>query len=204
MALPGRNAENPDPSAGGQIETDTYDLEGLVQTVLAGITVVAAVVVFVAHRDNPMVALLLAAMVGVSGWLSIIDLAERRLPNRIVYPLAVVVTAGLLLAGLWTQDFSRSGRAMLIGLAASLLFLLGNLLGGIGMGDVKYAYPLWATLGWFGTPPVTNAVFVTILVGGITSVVILAMGKGRKYRLPFGPFMSIGFVAGLLAAAPGL
>lgn len=161
------------------------------------------VMVAYAHWSDPIAALALAGLVGVAGCLSMIDFEHHRLPNRIVGPLAAAVTLAVVLSGLLDDDISRSGRAMLFGLAAAGFFLVGNLVGGMGMGDVKYAYPLGTTLGWFGVQALTTALLVTVLIGGLAAVVVLLSGRGRHYRLPYGPFMSVGLVAGLLAA-PGL
>jgi len=172
--------------------------------VVAGITVVAMLVVTVVHWSDPVIALALTGLVAVAGWLSLTDIEQRRLPNRIVGPLAAAVTVGVILAGVLGSDLDRSGRAMLFGLAAAGFFLVGNLVGGMGMGDVKYAYPIGATLGWYGLEPLLNALLITVVIGGLAAVAVLASGKGRRYRLPYGPFMSLGLVAGLLTAAPGL
>jgi len=184
--------------------TLTETSAGLVRFVIAGITVVATIAVAIVHWSYPVSALLLAGLVAVSGWLAVIDFEERRLPNVIVGPLAAAVTVAVVLAGFVNNDLERSGRSLLFGLAAATFFLIGNLLGGMGMGDVKYAFPLGATLGWFGLQPLINAAFFTVLIGGLAAVYVLASGKGRRYRLPYGPFMSAGLVVGLLSATPGL
>ncbi len=49
----------------------------------------------------------LLAIVAVSGWLSLIDWREHRLPNRIVGPLAAGVAAWLVVLGLATSQFDR-------------------------------------------------------------------------------------------------
>jgi len=184
--------------------TSTERPAGFARPAIAGITVVSMIAVANVHWSNPVSALLLAGLVAVSGWLAVIDFEVRRLPNIIVGPLAAAVTFAVVLAGFVNNDIGRSGRALLFGLAAAIFFLVGNLLGGMGMGDVKYAYPLGATLGWFGRQAVLNAAFTTVLIGGLAAVAVLALGKGRRYRLPYGPFMSAGLVVGLLTANPGL
>ncbi|MDH3299720.1 MAG: A24 family peptidase [Acidimicrobiia bacterium] len=175
----------------------------LVRATIIGMSVGAVVVVGRAHWPNPLVAIGLAAMTAVCGWLAVIDLDEHRLPNRIVGPLALAVTVAVVAGGLWTADPARSGRSLLFGLAAAAFLLIGNLIGGLGMGDVKYAFPLAATLGWFGSEPVLAWAFVTAVVGGLAGFAAIVSGQGRRYRIPYGPFMTIGFFAGILSAAPG-
>ncbi len=63
---------------------------------------------------------------------------------------------------------------------------------GMGGGDVKLLAMIGAFLGW-------KAVIVTILlsslIGSITGIgIILFKGKGFKYAIPFGPFLSLGAV----------
>ncbi len=184
--------------------SSTEGPNALARSAILGMTAVAMVVVAAAHWANPVVALGLAAMVAVCGWLSAVDYEEHRLPNRIVGPLAVAVTTAVVTGGVWTGDLGRSGQALLLGLAASMFLFVGNLLGGLGMGDVKYAFPLAGALGWFGTEPVLTWAFVTAAIGGLAGLAILVTGQGRRARIPYGPFMTLGLFAGLLSAAPGL
>ncbi len=171
------------------------------RVIVAALTVAGMAAVTRAHWSDPAVAVALAVLVGIAGWLAIIDFEIRRLPNKIVGPLAAVVTAVVVLAGLLSEDPGRSAKAVLLGLAALGFFLIGNLIGGMGMGDVKYAYPIGTTLGWYGAQPLISAALVTVVAGGLAAVFVLASGKGRRYRLAYGPFMSLGLVAGLLVAA---
>lgn len=189
--------------AASAISSDDQHPSGVTpaRVIVAALTVAGMAAVASAHWPDPAVAVALAVLVGIAGWLAIIDFEIRRLPNKIVGPLAAVVTAVVVLAGLLSEDPGRSAQAVLLGLAALGFFLIGNLIGGMGMGDVKYAYPIGTTLGWYGTQPLISAALVTVVAGGLAAVVVLASGKGRRYRLAYGPFMSLGLVAGLLVAA---
>lgn len=197
MAGADANASEPAAVNGGAVAA-------LFRAVIIGMSVVAVVVVARAHWATPVAAVGLAVMVAVCGRLSVIDIDEHRLPNRIVGPLAVAVAVAVIAAGLWTADPARSGRAMLFGLVAAVFLLIGNLIGGLGMGDVKYAFPLATALGWFGWEPVLTWAFVTAVVGGLAGFAVIVSGQGRRYRIPYGPFMTVGFFAGVLSAAPGL
>lgn len=171
-------------------------IDGL--TAAAGL--VGAIAVVWAHRHQPVTATLLTAWVAVASRLSAIDLRERRLPNRIVGPLAAAVAVAVFGAGVATDDLGRGGRALAVGTAALVVCLVANLAGGMGMGDVKYAFPLFTTVGWFGGEAVVVTVLVTTVAGAVAGAVVLAMGLGRRFRLPYGPFMSLGLVAGLVVA----
>ena len=50
-----------------------------------------------------------------------------------------------------------------------------------------------------GYPSVLVAIFLAIVVGGITAVVLLAARKkGRKQAIPFGPFLVLGTMLALV------
>ena len=194
------DAANPLRSASEEVRA----VNPLIRATIIGVSAVAVVVVARAHWQNPIVAIGLAGLLAVGGLLSVIDYDQHRLPNRIVGPLAAAVTIAVIAGGLWTDDLGRSGRSLLFGLGAAAFLLIGNLIGGLGMGDVKYAFPLAAALGWFGSEPVLTWAFVTAVVGGLVGLAVIVSGQGRRYRIPYGPFMTIGLFVGLLSAAPGL
>lgn len=162
----------------------------------------AVAVVVMAYRQQPVVAATLSLLILVATWLSAIDFATHRLPNKIVAALSAAVVVGAVVGGLAEQDLSRSGRAIAFGLVASILFLVLNLMGGIGMGDVKYAFPLVTSLAWFGWQAIATATMVTAVTGAVVAAAAMVMGRGPKHRLAYGPFMSVGLVAGLLRVAP--
>jgi len=69
---------------------------------------------------------------------------------------------------------------------------------GMGMGDAK----LVAVLGLYLGAAVAPAFFVAFLVGTAVGIAIIArkgMMKGRKTAVPFGPFLALGGVVGVLA-----
>jgi leader peptidase (prepilin peptidase)/N-methyltransferase len=122
-----------------------------------------------------------------------IDLAEHRLPNRLVAPGLVI---GLLAAGgSWATTGVPPLIPVLAGVGyAGVLFLLA-LGGGMGMGDVKLA----AVLG-LASPTVSVAIaspLIAFLLGGVVALVVLIV-KGRDRRIPFGPFLLAGYVGALV------
>ncbi len=168
-------------------------------TVVVGVAATAIVVI--AHRGAPLTALALGVVLAVSVWLSAIDVAEYRLPNRIVGPLALAVAIGVLIAGIVEDDLGRTGRSLAFGVGAFVLLLIANLVGGLGMGDVKYGFPMATTVGWFGWDSVSIAIMVTSLSGALAAVAILIIDRNLKRQLPYGPFMALGLAAGLWFAA---
>ena len=151
---------------------------------------------------GPVVAAIPALYVAaVTPELARIDLAEHRLPNRLVVP---GIAIGLLAAaGSW----ATTGAVPFVPLAAGavyfgVLFVVA-LPGGMGMGDVKLA----AALG-LASPTTTVALaspLIAFLLGGVVALVVL-ITRGRDRRIPFGPFLLAGYVGALVLqaiSAPG-
>jgi leader peptidase (prepilin peptidase)/N-methyltransferase len=79
---------------------------------------------------------------------------------------------------------------LLAGAVYAGFLLVLNLLGGMGMGDVKLATAL-GLASWSLSVAVLSPV-VAFLVGGVVSIVLLMTGK-RGRRIAFGPFLLGGF-----------
>ena len=88
---------------------------------------------------------------------------------------------------------------MLIGAFAGggLLLVLAIVSGGgMGGGDVKFAFALGFWLGWQGT---LLGLFLGFVLGGVGSMLLLLFRlRGRKDFIPFGPFIAIGAWVALL------
>jgi leader peptidase (prepilin peptidase)/N-methyltransferase len=75
-------------------------------------------------------------------------------------------------------------------------------LGGMGLGDVKFAGVLGFALGWLGWAQVIAGTAVGFLLGGVVSVVLLAGGRARrKTRIAFGPYLIAGALTAVLVGA---
>jgi leader peptidase (prepilin peptidase) / N-methyltransferase len=124
--------------------------------------------------------------------LAAIDLAEHRLPNRIVLPAtAVVLTAHIALSP------DRALEWVLAALGGALLLLLPLIVlrSGVGMGDVKLMLLLGAALG----AAVVTGFLVASLVAGAYAAVLLARGgaEARQTAFAFGPFLVFGALVAL-------
>jgi len=139
----------------------------------------------------------LIGVVAVSAWLAVIDLRDHRLPNAVVGPLAGGVVVWLVFLGVGTGQYARALEAIGWGFAGFGVFFALHLGAGLGMGDVKYAWPVCATLGWFGWPSLRVALFALLLTGGLAGGIALARGKGADHRHAYGPFMALGLVCGI-------
>jgi len=153
---------------------------------------IALAVACVAVIDPPS-----SAIVGMLGCfvlvaVSVVDLEERRVPNRIILPALVAA-----LVARTVLDPSLEWVAGML-LAGGTLFALALIYpAGMGMGDVKLAGFLGAWLGWNGILALLLGSFVAFVpaVG-----ILLVRGRaGRKVALPFAPFLAAGGVIALLA-----
>ncbi|MBG6239305.1 leader peptidase (prepilin peptidase)/N-methyltransferase [Mycetocola sp. CAN_C7] len=166
--------------------------------------VALAAVAVLAVGVSPLLAGPLAVAVGTVDLVRI-DVAELRLPNRIVLPCYPVAVAGIAAGGILTGEPSA---AALVSCASWLVFFLVlHLTGGMGMGDVKLAGLLGLCLGSIGAVWSIVGILLAFLFGGIGALIVLARRVGgRNSRIPFGPFLLAGFWVTLalspLLAAP--
>lgn len=127
-----------------------------------------------------------------------IDLEYYIIPNVVVLPVAVVGLVSMVAIALTTTgpDISSWWVYPAAGLASSAFFFIIVLIfpKGMGMGDVK----LVGMLGFFLGRAAVVGLFLGFLLGAIVGVgLILAGRKGRKSRVPFGPFLSVGALVAL-------
>lgn len=135
-------------------------------------------------------------------WLLVLfvyDLRWYLLPNKITYPLAVFVSAILLVQLVLGLPFSVFLAHVLSGLGAwGFFYGLYAFSGGkwMGGGDSKLALPLGLALGW---PNTMMGLMLAFFIGAFVSVGLLASKLAtRKSMIPFGPFIIGGCVLGML------
>jgi leader peptidase (prepilin peptidase) / N-methyltransferase len=119
--------------------------------------------------------------------ISVVDVRERRVPNRIVLPAAAIVLA-LRTIG----DPSPEWALAALGAFAFLLVPALVYPAGLGMGDVKLMLLLGAMLG----RDVVTALVVGLAAAAIPSLVLLIMGR-RRATFPLAPFLSLGGLVAL-------
>jgi leader peptidase (prepilin peptidase)/N-methyltransferase len=122
------------------------------------------------------------------------DLERRVIPNKI---LIVAAIAAVAIAAVGDPG-SLPERALSAAAAGGLLFLAALAYPrGMGLGDVKLA----ATMGLFLGRNVAPAILVALLAGSLVGLAMIARegAAARKRAIPFGPFLALGGVVGLLA-----
>jgi leader peptidase (prepilin peptidase) / N-methyltransferase len=137
-------------------------------------------------QQLPFVAILIA----VAG----IDLEHRIVPNRIVAPAAVW---GLLAAVMVLPDdlveFVVAGAGAFLGMLAIVIAYPR----GMGMGDVKLAGVMGLYLGKSVIPGLLTGFLAGTVVG--VGIMVREGAGARKKAVPFGPFLALGGLVGLLA-----
>lgn len=122
---------------------------------------------------------------------SYVDLRTRRIPNVITYPFILGTLCITFVLGQWPW-------ALVGGLLASGFLLVPRLLGGpgkAGMGDVKLAL-----LGGLLTGPqvAISALFIAFFSALLVLLPLVAFRRLSLHdAVPFGPFLSVGFIVAL-------
>jgi leader peptidase (prepilin peptidase)/N-methyltransferase len=143
-------------------------------------------------RAGPLTLGRLALLGGALGAVLESDLAERRIPNRIVMPAAVACAAAWAVSGI--ALFALGEGLMLV---AALLALGLARPEALGMGDVKLA--LLLVLGLDGRGAVA-LVIALALAAGFGLLLLLRFGRAAASRkLPLAPFFAAGALIALVA-----
>lgn len=135
---------------------------------------------------------LMLAAAAVLVYVSITDIRERRIPNRVMFP---ALLAALLVA------LARSERWSLLlgGLVAGALLALPTLIYGLekaGGGDVKLGLFIGLVLGWPAILPALGLAFVSAALFAASGMLLRRLSW--RSVIAFGPFLSLG---GLLVGA---
>jgi leader peptidase (prepilin peptidase)/N-methyltransferase len=161
----------------------------LIEALTAGLFVVVGLE-FGAEPELIPALVFTAVMIAVAA----IDLEHKIIPNRITAPAAVAAVA------LWAViDPSVLPENLIAGAAAGIGMLIVAVAypAGMGMGDVKLA----AVMGLYLGKSVAPALFFGFAAGAIVGIGIVAVrgAAARKQGVPFGPFLALGGIVGLLA-----
>lgn len=145
-----------------------------------------------------------AFFIVVGLWLSVIDVRQHRLPNRIVLPSIAVGAALLVLAALVDGQHraggapgelvlrTLAGGALLFGVYLVLALVSPR---SLGMGDVKFAALIGLYLAFDGWRTLLFGAAAGFAGAAIVGAVLLATRRvGRRAQLPFGPLMFLGAV----------
>ena len=188
--------EPPEPFA------DIARLPGLGRKSAVAAAVAGAVVGF--GVDWTWALVLWVPLVPVSVALAVVDWRTRLLPTVVLRPTYVVLLV-LALAG-WavTRDTHALLTALLGSLVAYLFFAVFWFIypRGLGGGDVRLAGVLGIPLGWLGWGALLVGIYSGFLLGGILGGLLALLKIVDRKGVPFGPFMLLGALIGLLWGEP--
>ncbi len=135
--------------------------------------------------------------------LSVIDWHTRLLPRRIVLPATLGAIVVVTAVGLATGERDALVRALLAMVVARSFFWVLWFVrsAGMGFGDVRLAAPVGLVLGWVGWGALGLGLWIGFMAFTLPAVGLALVRRDRamlKQSFPFGPFMVIGALAGLV------
>ncbi len=162
----------------------------LVEVSLGALFAAAAVVL----EGDPAEMALGFALLATLAAITLTDLDRHVIPNAI---LAVSAAVGLAIVVFMDPSSLPERAAAAVGAGGFLLVAALAYPKGMGMGDVKLA----AVIGLYLGSAVAPAMLVALAAGALVGVAMMVRdGAGaRKRAVPFGPFLALGAVVGLLA-----
>jgi leader peptidase (prepilin peptidase)/N-methyltransferase len=148
--------------------------------------------------------LFLVPLVPVLVALAVVDWRTHLLPTKVVWP-ATLATAALVVVT-WaltgdTEDLVRAGWGFLV--AYGSFFVLWFVYPkGLGFGDVRLAGVLGLALGYLGWGELLVGLYAGFLLGGVGGGLLSVLRVVERKAFPFGPFMIVGALVGVLWGAP--
>jgi len=129
-------------------------------------------------------------LLGVAMPLTVIDLREHRLPNRLVLPVFPIALLAQIVATTIEADWVPLLSSIGLALAVFTAGLLANYFDWLGMGDVKLGSGIALTLGFFAPLlPLISLGLAFILAFG---VIMIQLARGHVKigsSIPLGPYL---------------
>ena len=146
----------------------------------------------------------LLPLVPVCVALAVVDWRTRLLPTKVIRPSYLLVVVGVLVCFAATRDVDdlvRAGWGLLV--AFGLYWLLWRVYPrGMGFGDVRLSGVLGIALGQLGWGPLIVGVYAGFLLGGVLGGLLSVLRVVDRKGYPFGPFMLVGALVGILWGFP--
>lgn len=137
-----------------------------------------------------------------------IDLDVHRLPDKLTGAAFTMAVTGWVLVSLMTGSGWPLVRALACGLTFGSFYLVLAVLSsrggrtGLGLGDIKLAVALGATLGWFGIQPAFIGLYAGILLGALCAAARIVVDKPeRSSHFAYGPPLLAGAYMGVTAGS---
>lgn len=142
----------------------------------------------------------LAYVVGMAIPVLVIDLRERRVPNKVVMPLLLLTLLCWLTLAVWQGKWAELGLSVLLGMAVLVIGSFANIkLDLIGMGDVKLLVTLTVIVTWFSVLAGLLLLPIVLLISTVAilfMIMLYAIGLidlGDKGSIPIYPWVMVSF-----------
>jgi leader peptidase (prepilin peptidase)/N-methyltransferase len=132
--------------------------------------------------------------------LGYVDARTRLLPTQLIAPSYWVIIVLLLGAAVIDGSFAEVKGAFLGWVVmGGFYYVLWRLGPGLGYGDVRLSGLLALCLGFLGWGQLVTGLYSGFLLAGVASAILLVAKRASlKTQLPFGPYMMLGALAGLV------
>ena len=135
--------------------------------------------------------------------LSVVDWHTRLLPRVVVVPATLAAVVAVVAVGLLTDQREALVRALVAMVVSRSFFWVLWFVrsAGMGFGDVRLAAPVGLVLGWVGWGALAIGIWTSFIVFALPALVLVLVRRDRamlKKSFPFGPFMVVGALVGLV------
>lgn len=131
---------------------------------------------------------LTTVIIGALIFITCTDLLKMEIPDGANLLILIIGIIYLLFTPLSLTEGLLSGFILFV----SFLFV-GVISGALGGGDIKYAGAIGV---WFSMESILPFIYISILSAFVYAIILMLMfGRGKKYYLPFGPFLALGSIA---------
>jgi leader peptidase (prepilin peptidase)/N-methyltransferase len=177
---------------------DLASRPGLAWKCALGTGIVAAVLAASVGFTGALVVLMPLVPIGVA--LAVIDWHTTLLPTRIIAPTYAVTVVAVLIAGAIDADRDAVVRSAISWAAMGGFFVLLWFVypRGMGYGDVRLSGVLGLALGYVGWAALVVGAYGAFVIGGVVGGLLGAIKVIDRKRFPFGPFMLIAAVLGVV------
>jgi leader peptidase (prepilin peptidase)/N-methyltransferase len=205
LAVPALIARLPEPAVDPQHPKTPYSVlagaPGLGRRASSLAAAAGALVGGAVGLEWPLLFLLPLVPVGVA--LGIVDLRTHLLPTVVVRPALAGVAVLAAASALLDDDLAALVRG---GVAAAVVFGFFFALwwvhpAGMGYGDVRLSAVLGLALGYLGWPELVTGIYAGFLAFAVPGLLLAVLRRERrvlKEPYPFGPFLMVGALAGLV------
>lgn len=145
----------------------------------------------------------LVPLVPVGVGLSVVDWHTKLLPRVVVLPATAAVIVLVVVVGLASGDREALVRALVaMALARTFFWVLWFVRSaGMGFGDVRLAALIGLVLGWAGWNELALGIWSSFVLFAVPALLVVVARRDRtllKRSFPFGPFMVLGALVGLV------